>query len=1154
MTDTTEHTDHAEHTEHTDHSDHTEDAEPAEGTGDPPHPQPTGADTLAGRLAALSPAKRALFERLLRESGRARDTEDTFPLSVTQQGMWFLEQLRPGNPAYVMPGAVRVRGRLDPAVLRRALNEVVRRHEALRTVFRTRDGGPVQAVRRALTLDLPVTDLRGTPDPGGDAAERIAAEAAADPFDLAEGPLLRARLLRTGDAEHVLLLTMHHLVSDRWSLGILLTELSTLYEAFTAGRPSPLPELPVQYGDFAVWQRQRHESGAWDADLAYWREHLAGAPPALELPTDRPRPAVQGFNGGSVPLELPAPVMDGVRDLARRHGATPYMALLAVFTVLLHRHARQDDVVVGVPTAVRGRAELEPLIGYLVNTLPVRTRLDGDPSFAEVLRRVRDACLGAYAHQDVPFELIVAELNAERDLSRPPVYQASFSYGREPVPTLAMAGAELTRLPLRSRGSRFDLEVQAFDDEGAVTGWIEYDRDLFDEATAAHLARRFRRLAEQAAAHPDLPVGRLDLLDDEERARTSALGRGPEREWPGAGWIHECVEEQARRTPHAEAVRFEGRGLTYEQLNRRANRLAHRLRRLGVGRDVPVGVLMERSAELVVALLAVLKAGGAYAPLDPGHPRARLEYLLRDTAAPVLLAQREAAERLSPAAPAVLCAEDWARELRDEPEHDPGVAVDGEDLAYVIHTSGSTGEPKGVMNVHAAIRNRLLWMQDTYGLGPGDRVLQKTPATFDVSVWEFFWPLMTGATLVVARPGGHRDPGYLAAAIRDEGITTAHFVPSMLQVFLGERVEELTGLRRVFSSGEALPRALQDRFLARSGARLHNLYGPTEAAVDVTFWECRADDGPGPVPIGFPIANTALYVLDRHSRPVPAGVPGELHIGGRGVARGYLNRPDLTAEHFTDDPFTPGGRMYRTGDLARFRADGALEFLGRLDHQVKLRGLRVETGEIEAVLTRHPRVREAVVTAREHAGDPRLAAHLTAEGDPAPDPAELAAHLREHLPEYMVPSSFTVLPALPLTPNGKVDRAALPAPSAAPDRPGTPYQAPGGGLEGELAALWRELLGVERVGTRDNFFDLGGHSLLLARFRTELAASLGHDVPMVELFRHPTVGSLAAYLSDPDRSGAPPAPAARERAENRRQSRNRRQRAADRRTRSRNDG
>ncbi|GAU68945.1 tyrocidine synthetase I [Streptomyces sp. NBRC 110611] len=1121
---------------------------------------------LEASLAALSPEKRALFEELMRERGLtadARDAETAFPVSVMQQGIWFLEQLRPHNPAYIVPAALHMRGPLDAGVLLDALNEIVRRHESLRTTFQLRDGRPTQVVRRELTLELPETDLGGQRLDARQLEQRIT-EALADPFDLATGPLLRFRLLRLGPDEHVLALAMHHLISDGWSVGVLVSELSALYAAFSAGKPSPLPELPIQYGDFAVWQQEQAGAAGEREDLDYWREHLAGANAPLELATDRPRPAVQGFNGASVPFELPKKLMAELAAVGKRHRATPYMALLAVFKVLLHRYSNQGEVTVGVPTANRGRAEVEPLIGFFVNTLPVRTLLAGDPGFAEVLRRVRESCLGAYAHQGIPFEKVVTELRPERDLSRPPFFQVSLSYQSDPLPALAMAGISISRLPLSAQGARFDLELQFFDDAGRLTGWFEYDRDLFDEATIAGLAGHFRRLVELVVADQDTPVDRLELLDDAERHRIVVERNATAHQWPDKGLVHECFEERARRHPRAEAVRFEGHSLTYGELDRRANQLAHRLVRLGVRRDTLVGVSMERSLELVVSLLAVLKAGGAYVPMDPGYPPARLAYMLGDAKAPVLLTQRRVLERLPEVSAEVLCVEELAGELDRESADGTGVRVDGEDLAYVIYTSGSTGRPKGVMNIHSALRNRLLWMQDAYRLDATDRVLQKTPFSFDVSVWEFFWPLMTGAVLVVASPEAHKDSGRLAGTIRAEGVTTVHFVPSMLQLFLQEpQAAECSGLRRVICSGEALPEKLQERFFACSQAELHNLYGPTEAAIDVSAWACRPDAGPGPVPIGHPIANTRLHVLDHLRRPVPDGVPGELYIGGANLARGYLGRPELTEERFVPSPFgpEPGARLYRTGDLARYRGDGALEFLGRLDHQVKLRGQRLELGEIEAVLAQHPAVREAVVVAREHtAGDVRLIAYLTAEtaGDPdgegrrEPDTGELTAHLRERLPEFMVPAAFVVLAELPLTPNGKADRAALPEPQGVRPELRTRFVAPRDGLEAALAGMWRDLLGVEQVGAHDNFFDLGGHSLLMAEFRARLAAGLGHELSMVELFQYPTIGSLTERLDRSSAPGAEPTLGAQQRAESRRQTRNRRQQSADRRARSRN--
>jgi amino acid adenylation domain-containing protein len=884
-----------------------------------------------------------------------------------------------------------------------------------------------------------------------------------------------------------------------------------------------LPELKSQYGDFSTGQQQWLQGESLHQDVAYWRNHLAGAPAAVTLPLDRPRPAVQGFHGGSIPFELPESLVRELGSVAKERGATTYMALLAVLQILLHRYSNQDDVVVGVPTANRDGAEIEPLIGCFVNMLPVRTDLSGDPGFGEVLERVRDSCLGAYAHQRVPFGTLVADLKPARDLSRPPIFQVSLSYQSDPVPPHALAGAELTRLPLTSEGARFDLELQFLTDAAGLSGWFEYDRDLFDESTIARMAGHFRRLVEQAVARPDLPVDRLPMLGDDDRRRL-VEGNATGHEWPGAGWVHECVQERARMTPGALAVRFEGVGVSYAELNRRANRLARRLRRLGVGRDVLVGVCLERSVDLVVCLLAVLKAGGGYVPLAPGYPQARLEFMLADARPLVLLTERRLVAGLAVGEVVTLWVEDLAAELAAESDLDLGVVIGGDDLAYVLYTSGSTGRPKGVMNVHAALRNRLLWMQDAFELEPADRVLLKTPVSFDVSGWEVFWPLMVGSTLVVARPGGEKDSRYLVETIVGEAVTTVHFVPSMLGLFLQEPgVEECRGLRRVICSGERLTGELQARFFARSQAELHNLYGPTEAAIDVSAWTCRRDGDSRPVPIGFPIANVELYVLDRHLQPVPVGVAGELFIGGCALARGYLNQPELTAERFVTVVFGPGPgvRLFRTGDLARYRVDGALDFLGRLDRQVKVRGIRVELGEIESVLARHEQVREAIVVAREHGpGDVRLVAYLT--GDTQPDPPDLMTYLKLQLPDYMIPAAFIPLTALPLMPNGKVDEVALPAPDRGRPELAAPFAAPAGHLERTIAGIWRDLLGLERVGLHDNFFDLGGHSLLMAQVRSGLAGVLGREVSMVELFQYPTVGSLAGYLSRPETSPSRP--------------------------------
>ncbi len=1074
---------------------------------------------------------------------RRDDPAAPLPPTAAQRRLWLLEQLAPGTRAYVLSAGLLVRGHLDVAALRRACDEVMRRHEALRAVFPEIDGKPWLVVRPEVPAALVVRESR-------DGAEAELAERFFDrPFVLADGPLLRWEVVRRTDDEAVVLLAMHHIVSDQWSLGVLLGEVLALYAAYAADTRSPLPALDVQYPDVARWQHDQHTD---PASLDYWVRQLRGAPAELNLALARARPPTKSYRGAALELAVPPEVVKGLRALGRAEGATLFMVLTGALQVLLGRLGGAEDVVVGTPVANRQLPELEPLIGLFVNTLVLRTDLSGDPTYRELLRRVRQVCLDAYEHQDVPFERLVEALRPDRSLARTPIFQVGFALQNVPFPAWTGGGLRVEPLPVDSRTAKFDLELLLTEDGSSVHGHLEYSLDLFDEGTARRIVHHLQVVLAGVAADPDRSIGRLPLLDEHEQREVLALGDGGQREWPGAGLIHEQFEAQARATPGAEAVRFGGESLSYADLERRANQLAHRLRRLGVDRDVLVGVCMQRSVEMVVSLLATLKAGGAYLPLDPGLPQSRVAFMLEDAQVQVLLTQSRLAPSLPRVEADVICVDEAVGVLAGEPASSPRVEVDGDDLAYVIYTSGSTGRPKGVMNVHAGIRNRLLWMQDEYQLDASDRVLQKTPFSFDVSVWEFFWPLMTGACLVVAVPDRHGDARYLAETIRREHITTVHFVPSMLRVFVGEDgATDCPSLRRVICSGEALPRELQEQFFAVSQAELHNLYGPTEAAVDVTAWACRRDGDPRPVPIGHAIANTRMYVLDRLLQPLPVGVAGELCIGGRNLARGYLNRPDLTAERFVEHPFgaAPGTRLYRTGDQARFRDDGAIEYLGRLDHQVKIRGHRVELGEIEQVLIDHPAVCDAIVTARPHGGDKRLVAYLS--GDERPAAGTLIAHLRQRLPDSMVPSVFVRLPSFPLLPNGKVDRAALPEPELSRPDLATAYEGPRDDLERTIAAAWSRMLGIEQVGVHDNFFDLGGHSLLLAELRGALQDALKRPVTLVELFQYPTVRALAEHLG----AGpvADPLAAARERVAGRREAWAERRRAADRRARNLSD-
>jgi len=1091
-------------------------------------------ETPAGR-PQLSPAKLAILQRRLRgelpgtkalPSIPRRAEGGTAPLLFAQQRLWFLDQLQPDSSAYNLPSPVRFSGELRVEALERTLNEIVRRHEALRTTFQLVDGVPAQLIAEPRHIALPLIDLSAEPEPERRARELAAADARRA-FDLVRGPLLRASLLRLAADEHLLLFTIHHIVSDGWSAGVLVREVAALYEAFSRDEPSPLPELAVQYADYAVWQREWLQGEALETQLSYWRKQLGGYPQPLSLPADRARSSAQSREAGNVSLPLSPELVSRLRELSRREGCTLFMTLLAGFQLLLARYTGQEDVVVGTPTAGRVRPELEPLIGFFINTLALRTDLGGNPSFAELMARAKQVALGAQAHQEVPFERVVEELRTGHGGADQPFFDVMFALQNAPTDLLRLEGLTLSAPPAENREAKFDLSVSAVElPGGGLRLACEYAAALYEEATARRLLGHYARLLEGAAEDPSAAAWDLPLMSEEERRRVVSEWNRTRREYERGVTLHGLFERQAAATPDAVALVYEDERLTYRELNVRANRLARHLQRLGVGTDAVVGILLERSTEMIVSLFAVLKAGGAYMPLDPEYPADRLGMMLEDSGASVLLTSVELRGRLESLSPGrelrvvVPDAESEAVAALDGGEL--GVAVAPENLAYVIYTSGSTGRPKGVMSQHLGICNRLFWMQEAYRLDASDSVMQKTTYSFDVSVWEFFWPLMTGARLVVARPGGHRDGAYLAGLIERERVTTMHFVPSMLQVFLREPGlrERCRSLRRVVCSGEALPVDLQERFFETLDTELHNLYGPTEASVDVSFWECRKGSEHRSVPIGRPIANTQLYVLERGGRPSPTGAAGELHIGGVGLARGYLGRPALTAEKFVPDPFSadPGARLYRTGDLARHLADGQIEFLGRIDHQVKVRGFRIELGEIEAVLAEHASVEEALVLAREFGGgDKRLVAYVVAAAGSAVAAGELREHLRGRLPDYMLPSAFVMLDSLPLTPNGKLDRRALPEPEQA--RAEGVHLAPRTPTEEMLCAVFAQVLGVEQVGVEESFFELGGHSLLATQVISRVREAFGVELALREFFKRPTVEGLAAAVDEALRAG-----------------------------------
>ena len=1055
-------------------------------------------------------------------------TIENLPLSFAQARLWFITQLQPDSSAYNIPIAYRIAGQIDVVALKQSLGEIVQRHEALRTTFTAVNRQPVQVITRAQTLLLPVVDLQNLPIAERDAsAERLAAQSSGQPFDLATGPLWRVQLLRLTSVDHLLLVTIHHIVFDEWSLNVFLQELAALYEAFSTGKPSPLPELPIQYADFAYWQRQWLQGEKLESQLNYWKQQLANSPPVLELPTDRQRSPVVTYSGSRQYLELPLSLTEAIKALSQAEGVTLFMTLLAAFKTLLYRYSGQSDMIVGSPIAGRNRSETEGLIGFFVNTLVLRTDLEGNPSFRELLGRIREVALGAFDHQDLPFEKLVEELQPERSLSYNPLFQVMFVFQNAPMGQLELPDLTLSPQSVEHRGSQFDLTLELKETASGLNGCFEYNTDLFDDPTITRMAGHFQTLLEGIVANPEQQVRELPLLTAAEQHQLLVWNHTC-ADYPQDRCIHQLFEAQVERTPDAVAVVFEAASgaasqrvdqhLTYRELNCRANKLAHHLQGLGVKPDVLVTLCVERSLEMVVGMLGILKAGGAYVPLDPAYPQERLKFMLSDSGASVLLTTKKLVAALPESGAQVVCLDTDSWVVSQENQQNAVSHVTAENLAYVIYTSGSTGQPKGVMILHKGICNQLYWRQTTFGLTEQDKVLQTISFSFDPSVWQIFWPLLFGAQLILARPGGHQDTAYLVKMIASNQITVIALVPSILRVLLEERgFENCLSLRHVTCGGEAMPVDLLERFFARLNLEnvLHNCYGPTEASIDATTWTCRGGTDQIIAPIGRPIANTQIYILDENLQLVPVGLPGELHIGGVGLARGYLNRPELTAQKFIRNPSrsSPGARLYKTGDLARYMSDGNIEFLGRIDHQVKIRGFRIELGEIEAMLAQHPAIKQILVIAREDVlGDQRLVAYVVANSEQVLSQIELRSFLLAQLPEYMVPAAFVFLDTLPLNPNGKVNRRALPVPDSSSFSRSTSFVAPRDQLELTMMQIWSEVLGIQPIGVRDNFFDLGGHSLLAVRLFAQIEEKFGTKIPLSTLFQSGTVEALAQMI------------------------------------------
>lgn len=1052
--------------------------------------------SVEDKLGLLPAEKRALLAELLREkAAKARK----LPLSFAQQRLWFLDQLDPGNASYNISRAIRLHGALDMHALRQALNAIIARHESLRTNFTSVEGEAVQVVVPSREVELHTIDLRELPQ--GDrenAATRLASDAAACGVNLEHDDLFKATVFRLDEQDHVLLLVMHHIVSDGWSMGILFRELSALYNSFSTPQPSSMPALQIQYADFARWQRETLVGSTLQNQIDYWKQHLAGAPAVLDLATDKPRPKTETFAGSYRTSLVPSELTTSLNELSRRHGVTLFMTLLAAFKAVLFRYTSQEDIVVGTPIAGRNRVEIENLIGFFVNTLPLRTNISGDSTFRQLLGAVKEVTLGAYAHQDLPFEKLIEELQPLRDIGHSPIFQVMFDMQNAPSESLTLHGLTVTRLPLKKQTSKFDLTLYVTEIDSGLALWLEYNTDLFESDTIQRMLGHFETLLEGVVANPNAQISDLPLLTETEQKQlcdwnqTATSYRGE--------CVHELFESQVARTPHKIAVVFEDETLSYEQLNARANQLAHYLKTRGIGPGELVGIYLERSAQMVIGLLGILKTGAAYVPLDPSYPEERLSFMVQESGMRVVMTQQHLREVLA----------------IDGVEENLTANVAPENLAYVIYTSGSTGKPKGVQVSHSALTNFLSSMRERPGMSEADVLLSVTTLSFDIAGLELYLPLITGARLVVARREDAMDAQALARLIDESHVTVMQATPATWKLLI-EAGWKGNSTLRILCGGEALSQQLAGELLERC-AELWNMYGPTETTIWSTIKQISSGDSN--VTIGRPIANTQIHVLDKSLIPVPVGVRGELYIGGAGLARGYLNQPDLTAERFIPDRFGEG-RLYRTGDVARYLADGSVEYLGRTDHQVKLRGFRIELGEIERVINQSAQVREAIVLLREdEPGDPRLVAYVVSDAAEV-NANELREYLRKKLPEYMLPAAIVEMKEFPLTPNGKIDRRALPVPELSRTDLETRFL-PRTGTERALASIWSEILKVDQIGIHDNFFHLGGHSLLAVRVISRIRVAFGAELPLRSFFESPTIAECADQIEKQLRDAAAP--------------------------------
>ena len=1074
---------------------------------------------IAKKLTNLSAKKRITLIKLLRKEGidplklpitRTTRESNKLPLSWAQERLWFLNQLEGSSAAYNISVSLRITGNLDINALDRALSEIVRRHEVLRTKFSTINSIPIQVIDPEAIVKLNLLNLQQHSTKEQETVlQQLAQQEAATPFDLEIAPLIRGSLLQLSATEYAFLLTMHHIVSDAWSLGVFIQELSSLYQANCAGEPSPLPELPIQYADFAIWQRQWLSEEFLETQLNYWKQQLNGAPELLQLPTDRPRPTVKTYRGTTQSFTLNNDLSQKLQTLSRKSGTTLFMTLLAAFATLLYRYSGQSDILIGSPIANRHRSELESLIGFFVNTLVLRTSFEDNPSFEKLLAQVRETTLKAYEHQDVTFEQVVEALQPQRSLSHSPLFEVMFVLQNTPMGKIKLPGVTLSQLERKRTIAKFDLTLLMSETDQELVGAWEYNTDLFDGSTIERMGNHFQNLLSAIVENPAQNVNELPILGATERHQLLVEWNNTTVDYPQEKCIHQLFEVQVERTPDAVALVFEKQQLTYKQLNQRSNQLAHYLQSLGVASEALVGICIERSVEMVIGLLGILKAGGAYVPIDPNLPPERIELMLSDSQASIFLTQKHLAATLPENQARVLCIDNEEIFINQNVEN-PISDVNSQNLAYIIYTSGSTGKPKGVQITHSSVVNLLHSIAITPELRNTDTTIAVTTISFDVSVPEIYGPLALGGRVVVANHEETKDPAQLMELITRQNGTIMSATPATWRMLLDADWEGSQKLK-IICTGEGLPRELADQLLGKCES-LWNLYGPTEITVWATLYQVKA--GEGLVAIGRPIANTQAYILDTNLEIVPIGQPGELHIGGVGLARGYLNRPELTAEKFIPNPFDKNFQLYKTGDLARYLPDGNIECIGRIDNQVKIRGFRIELGEIEAAIASYPEIQNVVVIAKEdNSGNKGLIAYFVSAQEEF-STQNLRQFLQEKLPNYAIPSNFVKLEFLPLTPNGKIDRKALPEPDNIRPELENNFVAPRTKTEELLVNIWSELLGVETVGIQDNFFELGGHSLLATQLIFKTRETFQIKIPLKILFDFPVIAQLASKIEE----------------------------------------